>query len=130
MNTAPTTYELYTIDNVVPTVSITRDDPNPSHATSFVFSVDFSEDVTSVDAAADDFHDELRGNNSMKYAAGTIAVTSPAMSAGYLSWTNKGGFLVASLVSSLPTWQTMDPLPIYDSMPSGYFDDEEDDEFI
>ena len=78
----------------------------------------------------DDFQDELRDNHAVKYAAGTIAVGSLAMTAGYLFWTIKGGFLLASVVSQLPAWQFMDPLPIYDSMPGGYFDDEEEDEFL
>ena len=51
VNTTPTSDEIYTIDTVVPTVAITRDDANPTNATSVVFSVDFSEDVTNVDAA-------------------------------------------------------------------------------
>ena len=46
VNTAPTTDEVYTIDNTVPTVAITRDDANPTNANSVTFSVDFSEDVT------------------------------------------------------------------------------------
>ncbi len=50
VNTTPTTDEVYTIDNTVPTVSITRDDADPTNATSVIFSVDFNEDVTNVDA--------------------------------------------------------------------------------
>jgi hypothetical protein len=38
------------LDTTPPTVSITRDDANPTKATSVVFSVDFSEEVASVDA--------------------------------------------------------------------------------
>ena len=45
--------EVYTIDNTVPTVAITRDDANPTNANSVVFSVDFSEDVVNVSDAAD-----------------------------------------------------------------------------
>ena len=51
VNTTPTTDEVYNIDNTVPTVSITRDDTNPTNADTVVFSVDFSEDVTNVTAA-------------------------------------------------------------------------------
>ena len=59
VNTTPTTDEVYTIDNTVPTVAITRDDANPTNASSVVFSVDFSEDVVNVDAA--DFVLDLSG---------------------------------------------------------------------
>ena len=40
-------------DNQAPTYSVTRDDSNPTNASSLAFSVDFSEDVQNVDA--DDF---------------------------------------------------------------------------
>ena len=50
MNTTPTTDEVYTIENTGPTVDITRDDADPTNANSVTFSVDFSEDVTNVDA--------------------------------------------------------------------------------
>ena len=45
------TDQIYTIDNVDPTVAITRDETNPTNATSVIFSVDFSEDVSNVSAA-------------------------------------------------------------------------------
>ena len=45
----PTVSETYDIDSI-PTYSITRDDPNPSTASSLAFSVDFSEPVQNVDA--------------------------------------------------------------------------------
>ncbi len=51
LNTTPTTDEVYTIDNTVPTVAITRDDANPTNANTVTFSVDFSEDVQNVSAA-------------------------------------------------------------------------------
>ena len=57
--TTPTTDEVYTVDNVVPTVAITLDDSNPTHANSVVFSVDFSEAVSNVNAA--DFSLALSG---------------------------------------------------------------------
>ena len=41
----------YTIDTTEPVVTITRDDADPTNATSVDFSVDFSEDVTNVDVA-------------------------------------------------------------------------------
>ena len=41
----------YTIDNIAPTISVTRDSASPTNAGSVVFSVDFSEDVAGVDIA-------------------------------------------------------------------------------
>ena len=51
VSTTATTDEVYTIDNTVPTAAVTRDNTNPTNATSVDFSVDFSEDVTGVDAS-------------------------------------------------------------------------------
>ncbi|PHS11806.1 MAG: hypothetical protein COA78_08945 [Blastopirellula sp.] len=63
--------EEYTIDNIDPTVSITRDDANPTNALTVHFSVDFSEDVTGVDAS--DFDLSLSG-----VTANSVVVVSDA----------------------------------------------------
>ncbi|MFV2067355.1 MAG: cadherin-like domain-containing protein, partial [Pirellulales bacterium] len=41
-------------------------------------------------------------------ATGTFSV----LSAGYTLWTIRGGYLVSSLLSTLPAWRMMDPLPV------------------
>ncbi len=38
----------------------------------------------------------------------------------------KGGYLLAGIISQLPAWQFMDPLPIYDAVAGGYWEDEEE----
>jgi hypothetical protein len=48
-----------TVDTLAPTAIITRDDVNPTNASSVVFSVDFSESVTNLDAT--DFTLDLSG---------------------------------------------------------------------
>ena len=35
--------------------------------------------------------------------------------------------LLASVLSQLPAWQFMDPLPIYDSVTGGYWDEEDEE---
>ncbi|OHB74920.1 MAG: hypothetical protein A2W31_13465, partial [Planctomycetes bacterium RBG_16_64_10] len=41
-------------------------------------------------------------------ATGTIAV----LTVGYTLWTVRGGYLLSSLIASLPAWRMIDPLPI------------------
>ena len=37
------------------------------------------------------------------------------LTAGYAAWTIRGGYLLSSLLSTLPAWRMMDPLPVLDS---------------
>ena len=43
---------------------------------------------------------------------GVATAVSSALSVGYVVWTLRGGYLVASLLSSVPAWQFIDPLPV------------------
>jgi hypothetical protein len=54
---------------------------------------------------------------------GASAAFSMSLSAGYVLWLLRGGALLASLVSSLPAWHLLDPLPVLRNSP-----DDEDDE--
>ena len=47
----------------------------------------------------------------------SIAVSTITATAGYLLWSLRGGFLMATLVSSLPAWSHLDPLPVLESGP-------------
>lgn len=42
----------------------------------------------------------------------SITVGTAAVSTGYLLWLVRGGMLLASVLSSLPAWHALDPLPI------------------
>ncbi|MGE0607851.1 MAG: tandem-95 repeat protein, partial [Pirellulales bacterium] len=68
------------------------------------------------------------GDGTLKLTVGTVAVASLAMTAGYAFWTIKGGVLLGSVMSQLPAWRFMDPLPIYDAVAGGTWKDEESDE--
>ena len=46
---------------------------------------------------------------------GAIAA-SAGISVGYVLWTIRGGYLLASVLSSMPAWSTFDPLPILDQL--------------
>lgn len=49
------------------------------------------------------------------YAVGVATVASAALSAGYALWAVRGSMLLGSLLSSLPTWAMIDPLPVLDA---------------
>jgi hypothetical protein len=50
------------------------------------------------------------------YTAGTVFITAVALTAGFIFWAVKGGFVVASFLSQVPAWRYVDPLPIFDTM--------------
>jgi len=61
----------------------------------------------------DVFRDEVAssmGGYTLTVGAATGVATIAA--AGYTMWMVRGGYLVASFLSSLPAWSSMDPLPI------------------
>jgi len=44
--------------------------------------------------------------------AGTVFAASTSLSVGYVIWLLRGGVLLSSLLSSLPAWRLVDPLPV------------------
>jgi len=61
-----------------------------------------------------------------KIVGSTVAVTG-AMSVGYVIWLLRGGLLLSSLLSSLPAWHSMDPMPVLARAGNSEEDGEEDD---
>ena len=57
---------------------------------------------------------------------GSIGLTS-GLSVGYLIWLVRGGTLATSMLSSLPAWRFVDPLPVLGSLDGA---DDEDDESL
>ena len=53
---------------------------------------------------------------------------SGVLTVGYVVWMVRGGLLLASFMSSMPAWQTIDPLPVLQFGVQG--SDDEDDESI
>ena len=58
--------------------------------------------------------------------AGTVAAFTGGLSAGYVLWLVRGGVLLSSLLSSLPAWRVLDPLPVLGRR--NRRDDEDEDE--
>jgi hypothetical protein len=67
-------------------------------------------------------------SRSMKLMVGTTATVGGTLTVGYVLWLLRGGTLIASMVSTLPAWTMIDPLPILDS--SDLNPHEDDDESL
>ncbi|MHC4216596.1 MAG: hypothetical protein ACYSWP_24890, partial [Planctomycetota bacterium] len=46
---------------------------------------------------------------------GSTVVVAGTLSAGYITWLMHSGALVTSMLASVPTWMSFDPLPILES---------------
>lgn len=69
-----------------------------------------------------DFHEQL--------LVGTSVTVSTSFSVGYVIWMLRGGSLMTAFMSSLPAWQSFDPLPILDSHSSRTNDEDEEEETL
>jgi len=63
----------------------------------------------SLDAVKQEMTSEIKLS---KVYLGSAVVSSIGLSVGYVVWLLRGGMLLASLLSSMPAWQFLDPLPI------------------
>jgi VCBS repeat-containing protein len=76
--------------------------------------------------------DSLQEDLSTSIAAagvvtGGILVATSTVSVGYVFWALRTGFLMASVLSSLPAWQSFDPVPLINHLDDeGEFGDEDD----
>jgi hypothetical protein len=62
--------------------------------------------------------DKLTSEKKLKIVAGSATAASFGASAAYVLWLLRGGSLLSSLLSILPAWQSMDPLPVLDNFES------------
>ncbi|MFT5326582.1 MAG: hypothetical protein ACI8P0_004459 [Planctomycetaceae bacterium] len=62
-----------------------------------------------------------------EWAAGSAVATSASISVGYIMWMLRGGYVLASVMSTLPVWQHIDPLPVLAALDDV---DDEDDESL
>jgi hypothetical protein len=54
-------------------------------------------------------------NSRPKISVGSVAgMTTTLLSVGYVIWCLRGGSLVAMLLTTLPLWRWLDPLPVLD----------------
>ncbi|MEQ8786456.1 MAG: DUF2341 domain-containing protein [Pirellulaceae bacterium] len=66
----------------------------------------------------DSFRGDVQSTENIQLVVvGTAAAATTALSVGYVFWTLKGGYLVASAMASTPLWRMIDPLPILNDLP-------------
>jgi hypothetical protein len=86
--------------------------------------VDFDREL---DAAQEDIL-ALRSLETTTIAS-SFAITS-GLSVGYVLWLTRGGLLIASLLSSLPAWRLVDPIPILARISLDEETDEDEEESL
>jgi hypothetical protein len=72
---------------------------------------------------------ELFSGLETRMVSSTIALSS-GLSVGYVLWLTRGGLLVASLLSSLPAWRLIDPIPILAFLNREEDEEDHDDESL
>jgi hypothetical protein len=66
----------------------------------------------------DQVKEEIASQTEMKIAAGSATVVSFSASAAYFIWLLRGGSLLSSILSVIPAWKSIDPLPVLDNFES------------
>jgi hypothetical protein len=75
----------------------------------------------------DKMRESIEGHASTEHRiVGSTAMVTGGLSVGYVIWLLRGGLLLTSLLSSLPAWNVVDPLPILANAKRGDEEDEED----
>jgi VCBS repeat-containing protein len=94
---------------------------------SFASASSYQVELTSKDAQ-DHFdlaRDQLHNDTTVIQAAvGGVFGTSATLSIGYVMWLTRSGILLSTILSSLPAWQVVDPLPVLGSVVAGDEDQE------
>ena len=76
--------------------------------------------------AVDQMRESIENQSKVEHLLSAAAAAAGlSLSVGYLVWLVRGGVLLSSLLSSLPAWRMLDPLPVL-----ARIGDEEDDEDV
>jgi hypothetical protein len=79
----------------------------------------------------DRMRDEMGEQADLEHwVSGSMAVGSFGLTVGYVLWLLRGGALLASLLSSLPAWRLIDPLPVLSRVDDEEDDDDDQDAFV
>ena len=71
--------------------------------------------------ALDDVQQQMAGAGQFQHlVVGSAAGVTTTFTVGYVLWALRGGYLLASFLSSMPAWKMIDPLPVLE-----FFDEEE-----
>lgn len=60
-----------------------------------------------------------------EWATGTAVATTASISVGYIMWMLRGGYVLASVRSTMPVWQNIDPLPVLAALDAADADDDD-----
>jgi hypothetical protein len=63
-------------------------------------------------------------------AVGSTLTVATGLSVGYVLWLIRGGVLLSSLLSSLPAWRFVDPLPVLTHLGIRAKDEETEDDSL
>lgn len=87
---------------------------------------DYLAESRKLDAAMDKLKETEQSQVSFtKPVMGTSAGVSTGISVGYLMWLLRNGTLMGSVLSALPAWRFVDPLPVLASLDDDVDDDRE-----
>ncbi len=89
--------------------AVQEKDLRPEGPLSVMRVLDYEYLRNSLDAVKQEMTSEIKLG---KMYLGSAIVSSIGLSVGYIVWLLRGGMLFASLLSSIPAWQFLDPLPI------------------
>lgn len=69
--------------------------------------------VKELDAMTESLEEAMQGQQDEEtLVAVTAAGVSIVLSTGYVVWALRGGWLLASLLATMPAWRSFDPLPV------------------
>ena len=80
-----------------------------------------------LDEMRDDAEDRLNLNKAM---IGSTVALSTGLSVGYVAWLIRSGALLSGLLTSLPAWQFVDPMPVLAFVKKQSKQDQDDDDSL
>ena len=83
--------------------------------------------VRKLDGLRDSLH---QGTTFEKTVVGSTLAVSTGVSVGYVLWLIRGGMLLSSVLSSLPAWRFIDPLPVLANLNQGSQEEGDDGESL
>jgi hypothetical protein len=107
--------------------ALQKQDLRPGGPLKVMRALDYKHLRDSLDAVKQQVTSEIRLG---KMYLGSAVVASIGLSVGYVVWLLRGGMLLASLLSSMPAWQYLDPLPILAGKKKKEDDRSDDDESL
>ena len=84
--------------------------------------IEFEDLASEFDRQREEMVEQIANTQTLIGSSFTI---SSGLSVGYLLWLIRGGTLMGSVLSSLPAWRLVDPLPVLGSLGDDYGEDDE-----